>query len=1423
MGKERKLSLLLIAITMLFLLTSQTGDVTSYFDNTLESETTQNTVQTVLDPSVAMALADSGLAQQVSLRTTHELSTAEIVQLESQGVIFRRRGDKVTHAGCIYIAEVTSQSALDAIINAGYVAQLNGDSNLNEIHLDQSIGNISADLAYALRDPILESQNITGKGVTVAIIDTGIDYQHPDFYFPDGGEYYYRYDAVGGYYVDLDNDSIYDVGEKAWYYDVIGDGGSTGLDPEYDWIISDTNGNAGYEYGIDYMYVADDINNNGVLEAGEICVRLDTCKISKIWDQTTGDFYVRGVNITNPSINTQVDTDGHGTHVAGIVVGGQLGYRTYTGVAPDAELIFIKTSWSSLDIMDAVVWAVNEGADVISFSGGGYINRPLDGSSNFEQTFDWAYDQGVPCVVSAGNSANDQIHSWRTLPASTEESTRFEVISAGQTDVYLTVLWRTSSNPLTLRMQAPYIIVPSPIFSIPLDGSAVNVEDNIVTAYRYTSSRDTAYINIHITYQSPRTDVEAGVWNLYLNNAAVTSEETHTYIYPDGSNRMFDYVTSYFTVSSPATADTVIAVASYVTKLGGPSSTMYDKSVFSSRGPRIDYLLKPEISAPGEQIMSASSINAGGYPGGHELKYGTSMACPHVAGVLALAIQCHPSGMPFSSSSLRSDLLESSDVVSFTGSVPDFDWGYGKIDAFEAVVRESPDVGPIISEVTVDDVPVADYHSTEIVRGQSFMLSVLVTDDQSYHDLSVIIEYSEAGGPVEGSFPLTYDPVSGRWNVSLYATPVAELVTFNFTFLVDDPLFSANPHTVFVDVLNELPNLYATFLNETSVLRTEVVEFAVNASDYHDGNNIQVTLCLQRPDLSWLNLTMTWNGTLFVRSILFNTTDQLGQWNVYVEVADQDGGVVTELQDSLLVLNNNPTVSGSLVSTEVAAGDDLEVDITSDDVEDGWSGLTVEVCLKDSMNNWFNYTVTISSGADTVQINTTGLYPGSYEVYVVVTDQDGSRIEDYCGTLVLIDIIPPTIDSPSDVPYDELSIGHSITWSPDDLHPQSYIIYLDGTPVRSGTWNSSSESITISVDGHGLGTYNYTIAVTDVGGNTAVDTVFIIVTDGTDPNIDTPVDVQYDEFATGYSIIWDPSDMHPVSYVIYLEGSPVKSGIWNSSVETITISVDGHGLGSYNYTIVVTDVGGKTATDTVYVHVNDGTTPTIDTPLDILYDEFETGYAITWDPSDLHPVSYVIYLEGSPIKSGAWNISAETINVSVDGHGLGEHNYTLAVTDIGGNTAIDTVLVTVVDGIAPTIDSPLDIEYTEGDIGNTITWNPDDLHPSNYEILRDGVSVGSFVWSLPLESIMVPVDGLLPGEYNYTLVVTDTGGNTVSDSVIVTVTTQSTTPTTETTTDTTSPTPPPPSDMSVMIIVLVGAGGAVVVIIIIFLMKKKTT
>jgi subtilisin family serine protease len=141
------------------------------------------------------------------------------------------------------------------------------------------------------------------------------------------------------------------------------------------------------------------------------------------------------------------------------------------------------------------------------------------------------------------------------------------------------------------------------------------------------------------------------------------------------------------TANSPGDLDVVIGV--------GSTNVNDQLSSFSSRGPgpnRADFnQQKPDISAPGERVLSAYYTSDTAYA----TLSGTSMACPHIAGVIALMLDVN---QVLTVSDVRTILSETStrglpapvgglttcNGIPYT-SYPNYHYGWGRVDAAAAV------------------------------------------------------------------------------------------------------------------------------------------------------------------------------------------------------------------------------------------------------------------------------------------------------------------------------------------------------------------------------------------------------------------------------------------------------------------------------------------------------------------------------------------------------------------------------------------------------------------------------------------------------------------------------------------------------------------------------------------------------------------
>ncbi|WP_052439388.1 S8 family serine peptidase [Streptacidiphilus jiangxiensis] len=126
-------------------------------------------------------------------------------------------------------------------------------------------------------------------------------------------------------------------------------------------------------------------------------------------------------------------------------------------------------------------------------------------------------------------------------------------------------------------------------------------------------------------------------------------------------------------VSSPGAATDALTV--------GAVDSNDQLAWFSSTGPRtIDGGLKPEITAPGVDILAARSQYDSEGSGSYITMSGTSMATPHVAGTAALLAEEHPD---WTGQQLKDALVSTSKE---TPDIPVVDGGAGRVDAHAAVL-----------------------------------------------------------------------------------------------------------------------------------------------------------------------------------------------------------------------------------------------------------------------------------------------------------------------------------------------------------------------------------------------------------------------------------------------------------------------------------------------------------------------------------------------------------------------------------------------------------------------------------------------------------------------------------------------------------------------------------------------------------------
>jgi subtilisin family serine protease len=751
-----------------------------------------------------------------------------------------------SHIGPFYLLEGSADS-LEALCSLGVFSEIVAQtpSYYLESPRDLSIPEIGASSAWNLEDYL--GMNVTGEGILIADLDSGVDWRHPDLWFANASRSYIWLEDVpadstftnGTDYVDLDDDGAPAASEVLYCLDLSRDGY---FNVSTEWIWADTIVQNSIPDIGEPFFVVNDTNSNGVLDLSERLTMLDMPKTKYIFekDGTPGmpqiQLWERGVNLTS---STHTDDSyaggGHGTSVAGILLGGQIGFREYIGVAPDAELLMIRVigdPYTWLSIEEALTVANNTGADVILTEIGSWTYHYLDGSSIVEQMIDQLVASGIPVISPSGNLGGKDKHCLFGTSPDTPIQVDFSIpppdgtyVIEDITEVYITVLSVdtvdfTSCNfslimDRTSAAQPPVIVYLHPglgygnFFAEP----PVAIPGFIIESFVSQSSRGTSMLAIWIHGTLPITT--APPWHM-LNVTSPVVATFHGYISDDQSSwtggcTWQTLVSNDYEICWPSTADSTISVASYYSR-GLITGTVGDLADFSSRGPRIDNFAKQGVAAPGGyDVVSDYSDGTpwqtwfngyGALPfdrqfGSYRLFSGTSASGPHVAGAAALMLQVN-----ISIGVLVPDIIKSTareDV--WTGPVHNADWGWGKLDVFAAVSQLLADA----------EAPTIGGHSrtpTAPNSTQSVTVNVTVTDNQGVD--AVILEYYNGTSWAN----ITMALVSSYYTAVIPALP--DSTSVDYRFLANDTSGNWASSTTYNYVVQDLTTTTSTTSGTTS-------------------------------------------------------------------------------------------------------------------------------------------------------------------------------------------------------------------------------------------------------------------------------------------------------------------------------------------------------------------------------------------------------------------------------------------------------------------------------------------------------------------------------------------------------------------------------------------------------------------------------
>jgi subtilisin family serine protease len=502
-------------------------------------------------------------------------------------------------------------------------------------------------------DQVYTQYDLTGDGVVVAIIDRGIDYFHPDFIDPEGNT------------------------RLLFLFDMINQEGAN--DPNN-------------PYGVGTIFDEEEIN----------------------------------ASLDNGGLPLSMDRYGHGTATTGIAAGNGSGTEdlAFQGVAPGAKVIAVKVTQDYFPPFDdqpgqdgfynpayipiALQFVADKVGSMpcVTLINLGSVGGPTDGTSTVARAMDDFVDLGHTLVCGVGDDGGSNNHASATL--SQGESIELKV-QKGEAGFLRVDLWYDESDRFEVSLTRPDNSTEGPF---PAPATANDSDDHYFSDFNYyhrganvefhgaTSDRRELMVDFseatgeYIISITATNIAGSGTFHASLNPA------TH-----GNSNEFINYIVEGYSLNDYTAAANVISPSDYVVKndwidMDGISRQITGQGnpgelwIGSSWGPTYDGRLGIDFAACGEVLYAAYSDNTwyahfphlfiqnGAYHYG--IQNAVSAAAPLTTGVIALMLDMNSELSP---AQIKEILQQTSRSDNFTGTVPNNQWGYGKLDALAAIQK----------------------------------------------------------------------------------------------------------------------------------------------------------------------------------------------------------------------------------------------------------------------------------------------------------------------------------------------------------------------------------------------------------------------------------------------------------------------------------------------------------------------------------------------------------------------------------------------------------------------------------------------------------------------------------------------------------------------------------------------------------------